>query len=306
MILDDPRAAVGIPQVSIVIPVFNGAAFVAEAIDSALAQQGVSVEVIVVDDGSTDQTPAVLEAYGERISLIRQANAGVAAATNAAVRAARGQWIAFLDADDIFEPTKLRQQLDLVARERVGFCYTDSFCVGDGIVEPLLRSSFEPPYTGDVMEALLVRNFVVKSTVLLRREIYQSLGGMDESFLGVDDWPLWIRCAGITEFAYVPQPLATYRFHKASKSTRTDQTLPDHLRVVEWAFSPDGPGARRQGLRRKAQAESYSINADFALRAGDWRRSLRYALRATWNTPWSIAQWKRMARALITRLTESH
>ncbi len=286
--------------VSVVITVYNGADYVAAAIDSALDQRDARVEVVVVDDGSTDGSPAILAAFGDRIRLVTQRNAGVAAAVNAGVRAARGIWIAFLDADDVFDPMKVSRQL--AACGGFDFSYTDSLCVGEDLAEPVLRSSFEPPYQGDVLDALLVRNFVVKSTVMLRRALFEAVGGMDETYRGVDDWPCWIKCAVRTRFGYLPEPRTVYRFRTDSLSTKTRLTVRDHLRVIDWAFGPGGPGESRAALRSRAESESYGINADFALRAGDWRHSLSCALSAARRMPTTLEHWKRAARALAMPL----
>src|SRR5438874_1191114 len=112
------------PDVSVIIPAYNCAAYIGPAIASALSQRDVAVEVIVVDDGSTDETWHVLERFGDAIRTLRQANAGPAAARNRGARSAAGAWLAFLDADDEWLPEKLARQLALVD-ERTGLVYTD-------------------------------------------------------------------------------------------------------------------------------------------------------------------------------------
>src|SRR5919201_1733113 len=105
------------PTVSVVIAVYNGARWIAETLDSVLAQSFPRFEVIVVDDGSTDATPAVAASYGDRVRYLRQDNGGQPSARNAGIRAARGSYIAFVDADDLWVPTKLQMQVDFLARQ---------------------------------------------------------------------------------------------------------------------------------------------------------------------------------------------
>src|SRR5687767_5658816 len=137
--------------VSVIVPAYNAAAFVAEAIDSALAQSHPELEVIVVDDSSTDDTPAVLQSYGNRITVHRQDNRGVSAARNTGAQLATGEWIAFLDADDVWRPDKITQQLRIAQAPLV---YSDRFNFGVLGDLPWLQSVATPMFEGDVFAPL--------------------------------------------------------------------------------------------------------------------------------------------------------
>jgi glycosyltransferase involved in cell wall biosynthesis len=198
--------------VSIVIPNHNLGAFVGQAIDSALAQTHGEIEVIVVDDGSTDDSLACIRespaVAGGTVRLVEQANAGVSRARNAGARLARGGHIAFLDADDLLAPTYVERCLEALraAPSSVAYAYTKMQRFGAE------SSVFESrPFSRWV----LLRGNYVNASALLRREPFDRVGGWDPSFsLGYEDYELWIRMLanGYTG-TFVPEPLLRYRRH---------------------------------------------------------------------------------------------
>lgn len=201
-----------IPLVSAVVAVHNGERFVGTAIESALAQDYPRVEVIVVDDGSTDATAAVASAYPVRI--IRQANRGQGAAKNVAVAAAFGDLVAFLDHDDVWFPAKLSRQVEALAR-------TPSV---DGVLaqlEVLLEPGQARP---EWLPSSRVYPWFPPSSWLVRRTAFDAIGGFDEESLGPDfDWMLRARDLGL-KFEIVPgSPLGQYRFHGENVSYRRDE-----------------------------------------------------------------------------------
>lgn len=283
--------------VSVVIPAYNAAKYVGATVESVLRQTYTAIEVIVVDDGSTDATATVLQSFGERIRVIRQANAGVARACNVGVEAASGEWLAFLDADDEWLPEKLALQIDRCGTFAIS--HTDSVCFGEGLATEVRRSGFEPPYSGDVIQELLVRNFITKSSVLMRTEVFRSVGGFSESLPGVEDWPLWLRICAQHPLGYLPDAVVRYRVHRQSKSMQVRKTLADHMRIIRESFAPGGPGAPYPELRSRAIVASNEIHCHFALEAGDWRLATLCAatvLRYRWR---SLAAWKTLVKALL-------
>src|SRR5262245_59578198 len=181
------------PKVSVLIPVYNGSEFIASAVNSALMQQCVDVEVIVIDDGSTDATPRVLATYGDRIRVLRQTNAGHVKARNNGSKMATGDWLAFLDADDEWLPDKLAKQLAR-ADARTTMVYTDrrNFVEVDRITGK--QSDTQELLEGALFESLLlVGNFITVSSVIVRKDIYLQLGGFEESLNVCEDWDMWLR-----------------------------------------------------------------------------------------------------------------
>jgi glycosyltransferase involved in cell wall biosynthesis len=237
------------PRVSVVIPTYNRAARVQRAIDSVLAQTVGDVEVIVVDDGSTDETPRVLAGYGPRIRALRQANLGVSAARNAGIAHARGHWIALLDSDDEWLPDKLEQQLRLVeaAAGSIGVCFTDCTLVGDGAAEDTLFgvASFRcdspaSPIVADATAAVISRLHVIHtSSLLIERRLLEPAPAFDPALKVAEDTDLLFRLALRTRFAAVDVPLVRLLAARAAGTPRLsdayvqqrDEGFADRVRV---------------------------------------------------------------------------
>lgn len=286
--------------ISIIIPVYNAEKYLREAIDSALQQTYKECEVIVVDDGSTDNTPKILLEYRSQIQIISQSNQGSAAACNAGVKAAKGEWISFLDADDVWLPEKLARQMEDCGSNAIS--HTDSICFGDALTNEILRSSFEIPYSGKVLEHLLIRNFITKSTVLMRRQIFQELGGFDVSYISVEDWPFFLKVCAAHELGYLPDAVVRYRVHKKSKSMQGRKTLYDHLRIINEAFSKNGVGQHFPNLRQKALVSSYKVNSHYSAESSDWIFAVYCAIKALQLEPTCIKTWKNLIKAMLIPL----
>ena len=180
------------PLISVIIPTYNRAWAIKEAIDSVLAQEYNRFEIIVVDDGSTDDTQHILEAYTKDITIIHQRNKGVSAARNRGVDFASGQWIAFLDSDDLWLPGKLAVQLEFFnARPDALICQTEEIWIRNGVrVNPGKRH--QKP-SGMIFEPSLELCLVSPSAVMIRRELFGEVGLFDESLPACEDYDLWLR-----------------------------------------------------------------------------------------------------------------
>lgn len=285
--------------VSVVIPVHNAERYLEAALKSVFAQTHAQIEIIAVDDGSTDRSVDILERYSDRVVLVRQPNSGAAVARNRGVHEARGKWIAFLDADDLWAPQKLQRQLD--ARGNRLWCYTDSVFVG-GVNDGRKDSDLNEKYDGQVLERLVCNNFVCMSSVLIQKQAYLQAGGFSERIRYVEDWELWIRLASTHELAYVSEPLVKYRIHSASGSRSTRHTLPQHLKVIDQVFAQDAPAARLRHLMPAAKARSYSICSQIAEEEGDYFFSLRCSIQACRQQPLKPALWIRALKAFLKYL----
>jgi glycosyltransferase involved in cell wall biosynthesis len=198
------------PVVTVIIPTHNRSALVGDAIDSVLSQKGLRFEVIVVDDGSTDETTARLEGYGDRIRCVRQPHRGVSAARNHGVRLARGSWLAFLDSDDQWLPGKLVAQLTLhTAERRFGLSQTAERWVRNG--RHVNQCAHHQPPTGEFFMASLLRCVVSPSAAMVRRDLFEAVGGFDESLAVCEDYDLWLRLAARTELGFIPRALVVKR-----------------------------------------------------------------------------------------------
>ncbi len=180
------------PAVSVIIPTFNRGWILQEAVDSVLAQDTADFELIVVDDGSTDDTGDILANYGDGLTIIRQANLGVSAARNRGVSAARGRYIAFLDSDDLWLPKKLTVQLAFF-RERPDalICQTDEIWIRKGRRVNPKRRHKKP--SGMIFEPSLSLCLVSPSAVMMKRSLLEGVGGFDETYRICEDYDLWLR-----------------------------------------------------------------------------------------------------------------
>jgi glycosyltransferase involved in cell wall biosynthesis len=204
------------------------------ALPSALRQEDVAVEVVVVDDGSTDGTAAALaELPDARVRvLVNERPRGVSAARNAGIEAARGEWVAFLDDDDLWSPRKLRTQLDAAERAGASFAYA-AVAVLDGGRE--VSDILQPPSAETLLSSLLARNTIPagSSNVVVRAELLRRVGGFDEELAYVADWDLWLRLAAAATVAACPEVLVGYVRHPDGMLLTGGQAVRELRRFVE-------------------------------------------------------------------------
>jgi glycosyltransferase involved in cell wall biosynthesis len=207
------------PQVSVVIPTYNRAGCLREAVDSVLAQEFRGFELIVVDDGSTDETPRLLQGYGDAIRGLRQKNRGVSAARNAGVAAARGDLIAFLDSDDIWLRGKLACQVEFFRQHPEAFiCQTEELWVKNGRrVNPGRRHRKRD---GMIFEPSLELCLVSPSAVMLRKALFDRVGLFDERLPACEDYDLWLRVSSRFPVSLIETPLIVKRGGHADQLSR--------------------------------------------------------------------------------------
>jgi len=271
--------------VSAVIPTYNCADLVCDAVESALGQTWPQCEVIVVDDGSTDDTLSRLARFGNAISLVAQDHRGPAAARNAGIRASRGDLVAFLDADDIWLPEKVSRSVEaLDRRPEAGVVFT---AVRVCEVETGLRYVL-PQYVRDgwmARDLFLECRGVNTSTLVVRRAALERVGLFDESLFRAQDWDLMLRLAEEYPYVRVPEVLTERRIHSRSLSATHAHLYKEYnLRVIEKALArrPELYGA----LRRRALSLAYlrfglAHYREFRLREA--RREFVRALTWRWN-----------------------
>ncbi|MHB1770767.1 MAG: glycosyltransferase family 2 protein [Acidimicrobiales bacterium] len=202
-------------SVSVVVPAHDSAATIAEALESVRAQTSLPDEVIVVDDGSSDGTADIVASRFPEVKLIRQANTGPAGARNRALEVVRSDWVAFLDADDVWEPDRLHLQL-AVAKQLLNVvivaCNWGAF---DGTTPQVVATERSRRISS--LDLLLLNRFQT-STVLARTDAVRRLGGFDPELDGVEDWDLWLRCARQGAILKLDERLVRYRDTPASYS----------------------------------------------------------------------------------------
>jgi glycosyltransferase involved in cell wall biosynthesis len=288
-------------SVSVLIPVYNGQAFIETAVRSALEQRGVSTEVIVIDDGSTDETPAILRAFGPAIRVLRQPNAGHVRARNNGAHLARGDWFAFLDADDEWLPGKLAQQLEAAAAISAGMAYTNYEAVGSLSRFAGLGSDAVTMWDGDIFEPLLFGNFVTVSSVIMHRGWFERLGGFDTALAVCEDWDMWLRysaAGGIT--ALHREPLIKYRWHANGMSQSHERMLLGRVTVIERALASERGRRVSSRTSRRARAGVWKASAWFAM-ADQRANALAWYLRSWRYWPWDGAVYKGVVKCMIGR-----
>ncbi len=195
---------------SVIIPTFNRAAFLREAIDSVLAQTEKDFELIIVDDGSTDYTRELVAEYGDRVRYVFQPNAGPSAARNLGIRHASGKLITFLDSDDLWLPHKLARQREwMAAHPQARLCYTDEIWIRRGV--RVNQKKIHAKSGGWIYPLCLPRCIISPSSVLMRRELFDAVGLFDEQLPVCEDYDLWLRVASRFEIGFIAESLIVKR-----------------------------------------------------------------------------------------------
>lgn len=272
-------------HVSVVIPAYNAAAYLKECLQSALEQTSPVMEVLVVDDGSTDATIDIARSFGERVRVLQQAQGGPAKARNLATQHAAGDWIAFLDADDFWQPEKIARQAEAIAADSAAvLCYTGLLALkldGELVAVP-------PPSTAYVDRMIRITNpGIPPSAVLVRRDTLLQVGGFSEVQRGCEDWDLWFRLRKQGHFVAVPSPDTVYRESLGGLSSNPEHMYQDFLRMLDRLLLQEFTGLERTLWRRRILSYQQYKAAMTARHAGKpevERRFLRQSL-FTWPSP---------------------
>lgn len=289
------------PTISVIIPVYNGASDVRRAIDSALAQVNCEVEVIVLNDGSKDDTRSVMDEYGDQIRAIHQPNSGLAETRNNGIAAATGEWVAFLDHDDYWKQDKLSEQLKAAERTGSDVVYTNAENFGEVDRVGRLRSEPAAMLQGDLLEGLLLDNFIVVSSVMIRRTVIQEYQGFNASLPCVEDWDLWLRLAadGI-RFAAVREPVTMYQWRAGSMSKNFDLMRTTRKRIVGEALKAERAGKLPWSVRRRAMASIESCSAWF-MAGSSPRKAIGWYMNSLWYWPFDVNSWKGVVKGCLGR-----
>jgi glycosyltransferase involved in cell wall biosynthesis len=235
-----------VKTISVVMPAYNYAHYLREAIDSALAQSYPPLEVIVVDDGSTDATPEILASYGDRIRVLRQSNRGVAAARNAGIAAARGEYVAFLDADDVWLRRKLELQMARFdADPSLGLVHggVQTFDAAGRTLQVWL-DGLEGHVAGEMLR--LDREVITApgSNIVVPKRVAEEIGGFDERLLPSEDWDFCYRVAARHPVGYVAEVVLRYRMHGGGVHMDIDGMETSMLLALGKAFASPDPAVQ--------------------------------------------------------------
>lgn len=272
------------PLVSVIIPNYNYARYVRGAVESVLAQTYPNIEVIVVDDGSKDGSIAILGELADRITIVRQRNSGVSAARNNGFAHSRGEYIAFLDADDLWLPSKVDKQFERFSQfDGAGLVH-----VGVEEIDADGNSISTNLYglEGNVSEDFLFFERAVVlgggSGVMVPRAVFEAVGGFDEQLSTSADWDLYFRISSRWPIAFVGAPLLRYRIHNSNMHSNVSLMEKDMLHAYGKAHF------RNKAMRRKAYGSLNRTLAGSYFVAGKYTDFLRVAAKCIWNRPSNI------------------
>lgn len=287
-------------DVTVIIPAWNAAAYIAETLASVLAQTTPPGAVIVVDDGSTDGTADAAQQQAPQVQVRTIPNAGVGAARNIGWRMAHTPWVAFVDADDLWAPDKLERQL--TAAGEAALVYAARHHIGD-VRGARLQTEWDTLYEGDIFEALLQGNCITISSALVRRDTLEVVGGFSEDrALGpCADWDLWLRIAHDHPVAAVREALVAYREHDSGMSRSADAMNRARLAVLDRALRLPRATSLSARARRRAQAAVQRTNSWQLRQSAAWGAALACGCQALLLDPWHPDTLREMGRALARR-----
>jgi glycosyltransferase involved in cell wall biosynthesis len=268
--------------ISVVIPAYNYARYLDQAIESVLSQTYENIEIIVVDDGSIDNTQQVVTGiHHPQLKYIYQENRGLSAARNTGIRSSHGEFIGFLDADDYWLPSKLVFQMELFQKlPDSGLIYGGYNVVNK--VGDFLACRTPEAVEKDWYKELLLRNYVAgsSSTSLVRRECFSLLGGFDENLRAVEDWDMWLRIARYFPLRCVQESVSCIRLHDSNMTQNPALLLSGFIKVINKNLSASDQDPDILNHKNQIYANAYLRAAVFASRRSKFIISLKYSLKS--------------------------
>jgi len=236
------------PKISIIIPVYNAEKFISETIESVIAQTYQDWEIIAVDDGSTDKTPEILKEYEKKLSkklrVITQKNSGVSIARNTGIAAAKGEYIAFLDHDDLWMPEKLEKQIKLLdSNKELGLVYSDSYMIDesgnlkkDTFINSIMSKNIlqSKVFRGNIFNELFCVDFIPLLTTIVRKDVFDKVGMFNPKYKISEDYDLFLKIARIYPADFIKQPLAKYRIHSGGASKNLETRIKEDFQIMEY------------------------------------------------------------------------
>ncbi|MDY6798542.1 MAG: glycosyltransferase [Pseudomonadota bacterium] len=287
------------PVVSVVTPTYNRAGFLLQAIESVLQQTFGDFELIVVDDGSTDDTPQLMDRYLQdtRVRYFKQSNQGQSVARNRGIKEAQGEYICFLDSDNAWHEDKLEKSLEAF-RQNPGFhvVYGDYMVIdaeGNELGVNQMRR-----YTGRVTAHLLKDNFVSMNTTMTRRNCFREMGGFDEKDRLAEDYGLWLRFSTRYRFYYLDQILGYYRVMNGQISSDKARRLEANERLLK-SFLAEYPDSVSASEKRRGLSHFYARKARHHGSSGEAIKALADSARSLSLDPFWPAPWKALAKSFF-------
>lgn len=290
------------PLVSVVIVTYNKADVLADSIRSALQQTYRPIELLVVDDGSTDATAQVVRAFGDQVRYLPKENGGTGSARNLGIAEARGEFVAFLDGDDLWLPRKLEIQMSAFEREpEILAVQCSAYCVDNRM--RVLEARACAPRRDTLLDFLLFRNLpAFASCVVVKRGVFDRLGGFGTDLVILSDWDMVCRIARMGTLRSVPDFLALYRHYPSNQSRSVEIHLGSGVRSLKRFLSDPGLDPMIRRRERRIWARFYAMLAGGHVRNRRWGRGVCWALRAVRTSPAVIPYVAGMPARRVLRL----
>ena len=292
------------PRVSVVVTCYNYGNFIDTCLNSILNQTFTDHEIIIVNDGSTDDSEEKILPYAqkhENITYIKQKNAGQARAKNVGIRNSSGEYVAFLDADDIWEEEKLERQLPIFEDKAVGVAYSKAKYINEQgkLMDFELTGRYLQPRKGWVTDYLIYDNFVPFSSAIVRRECLDDFRGFDESYAMGIDWDLWLRISTKFKFDYVDERLLNYRIGHGTQMSKekekrhfySEQILNNFLKKYKI----------NKKLYKRVNTYTYE-NRGYYYATSNTMLSIKYYIKAMKTNPFSYNVYKGLARVIFIKM----
>jgi len=272
------------PAVSIIVPAYNAADTIVETMESALGQTFADFELLVIDDGSMDNTGEIVSSIRDpRVRLLKSVNNGPAASRNLGIRAASAELIAFLDADDLWLPNKLERQVQALNRDSeaiLAYCWTD--CIDEQ--GRFLQHGSHVRAEGKVYNLLVSRNFIDNgSNPLVRRRAFDAVGLFDEAFRSAEDWDMWQRLAWQFPFVCVPEVEVLYRVRASSNSSSVERQVEQSLAILQRGLQRLPASPARNKIKKTAESNLYKYIAVRLVETSRDRATGFVAMRYLWK-----------------------
>ena len=278
------------PRVSVIVPSYNVEPFLADAVRSVLRQSWTDLELLIVNDGSTDGTPGLaarFETEDRRVRVVHKQNGGLSSARNAGISAARGEFICFLDADDAILPSKLEKQVAFLDFFRnCGLVFSDHY-LGDAHLNPITFENKRPPNL-PMRDLLTYTNWFAPFSPLIRAGFVAKVGSFDEDLKSAEDWDYWVRASRSGTLAYLPGPVGVYRTHPVQMSKNHQRMRANQDKVIRKNFE-QGSSEWRNVQAARAWSEAKIAWAN--------RRRLRMATMIL-RSAWRARSWSRMKKVM--------
>lgn len=273
------------PAVSVVIVTYNKADTLADAINSVLEQTYRDFEVLVVDDGSTDDTAGRVKAYGDKIRYLPKKNGGTGSARNLGIARSQGRFVAFLDGDDLWLPRKLELQMEAFKQEPgLAAVQCSAYCVDPSL--KVIEKRLCTPAQDTLLDFLLFRNMpAFASCVVVRKEFFERVGGFGTDLVILSDWDMCCRLARAGTLRSVPEPLVLYRQYPNNQSRSVEIHLWSGVRSLRRLFSDPTLEPDIQRRSRQIWARFYAMLAGGYARNGNWGKAAGWACKALKTSP---------------------